>query len=265
VPTLSGGILTLPPHGYVRSQVTFTHGVIDVTAQLSNGANEHIGFGSLDFSSNRYMLFSTYIGDGELYVRVNNNGSEQRSNLGAIPSGYHRYRIEWVAVDTTTDRALFYINGVLKAQYDFANTDASGFYVYLSNDSDTNMFVDYAQAIPPYQPSGTYTSCVLDAGVGNVWLTAEWEAVATASVFTLQTNTSLDNVTWSGWTSVGTSGGNIANPSRYAQYRLLLSTTDVNTSPVVNSVTLLYGKASADLSLAKTVNKTTPYAGETVV
>ena len=264
-PVLSSGVLTLPPHGWARSQATFTRGVLDVTAQFGNGSYQNIGFGSPDFINNRYLVFSTYQGNGDLYVRVNNNGTEQRSNLGPLPGGMNRYRVEWIALDGATDRALFYLNGVIKAQYDFPSAGASNFLLYLSNDSDANLLVDYAQAVPPYKPSGSYTSCVLDAGVGNVWLTASWDVLATGSDFTLRTNTSLDNVIWSGWTTVGTNGGNIANPYRYAQYQLQLATADVNASPVVNSVTLLYGKAAANLSLTKSVNFATPYTGDSVV
>lgn len=264
-PVIGGSVLTLPPHGWVRSITTFTHGAMEVTAQFGVGSYQNIGFGSIDFVSNRYLLFSTYQGTGDLYVRANNNGSEQRINLGPLPAGMNRYRIEWVAVDATTDRALYYLNGTLAGQFDFDNTGGSGFLLYLSNDSDVNLLVDYAQAVPPYQPSGSYTSCVLDAGVGNVWLTAAWDAVATGSEFTLQTRTSLDNSSWTNWTTVGTNGGNIADPYRFAQYHLLLTTADVTVSPVVNSVTLLYGQASADLSLTKTVNFANPYDGDSVV
>ena len=91
-PTVSGGVLTVQNSAgaWVRSNPVYTHGVIEAVAQFGNAAFQHIGFGSDQFSGNRYFLFSTYTGDGNLYARVNNNTSEQQANLGPVPVGMHR-------------------------------------------------------------------------------------------------------------------------------------------------------------------------------
>ncbi len=228
----------MPGGGYVRSQATYTHGVIEAVAQFGAGAWQHIGFGSDGFESNRYFLFSTYTGDGNLYARVNNNGSEQRVNLGPIPSGMHRYRIEWVVVNTTTDGVNFYVDGVLGAQMTVSNVAASNFYLYLSNAGTANLLVDQAQVTPPYVSSGTYTSCALDAGVGASWQTVAWNAtVAAGTGLTVQTRTSSDGVTWGAWTAAATSGSALGTPARFVQFQLSMTTTSSQSSPVLTSMT----------------------------
>ena len=203
----------MPWSGYLRSQSTYTHGVIEMVAQFGAGAWEHIGFGSDGFKATGYFLFSTYTGDGNLYARVNNNTSEQRVNLGPIPSGMHRYRIEWVVVNATTDGVNFYVDGVLVAQMTVSNTGASNFYLYLSNAGTANLLVDQAQVTPPYVASGTYTSCALDAGVGSTWQTVAWNAtVGTGTGLTVQTRKSSDGVNWGVWTAA-VSGGALGTPA----------------------------------------------------
>jgi hypothetical protein len=236
-PTLASSVLTMPGSGYVRSQATYTHGAIETVAQFGAGAWQHIGFGSDGFTANRYFLFSTITGDGNLYARVNNNTSEQRVNLGPIPSGVHRYRIEWVVVNASTDGVNFYVDGVLVAQMTVSNVGASSFYAYLSNAGAANLLVDQAQVTPPYVASGTYTSCALDAGVGSSWQTVAWNAtVGTGTGLTVQTRTSSDGVTWGTWTAV-VSGSALGTPARFAQFQLSLTSTSNQSSPALNSIT----------------------------
>ncbi|MEK7326910.1 MAG: hypothetical protein AAB217_16830, partial [Chloroflexota bacterium] len=108
VPAISGGVLTVQnatddgnDGAWVRSKspYLFTHGVVEFTAEFGLGADQNIGFGSTGFAGNRLFLFSTRNAagayDGNLYARANNSGSEDNWSLGAIPTGVHRYRIEW--------------------------------------------------------------------------------------------------------------------------------------------------------------------------
>ncbi len=134
-PVINNGILQVnaPGGGWVRSVSTYTHGVIEATAEFGNGAFQHIGFGSDGFGSSQYFLFSTFTGDGHLHARVNNNVSEQNIDLGPLPVGLHRYRIDWTAFDATTDQVTFYLDGVLQTSLLVTNSGASNFYAYLSN------------------------------------------------------------------------------------------------------------------------------------
>jgi hypothetical protein len=238
-PSLSAGLLTLPGGGWVRSQTAYTRAVIEATAAFGAGAWQHIGFASDGFVGNRYFIFSTNTGDGNLYARVNNNGSEQLVNLGAIPTGSHRYRIEWQALDASNDRIKFYIDGNFMTQLDTPNSGAVNLYYYLSNSGTVDLKVDSAQVTPPYLPYGTYTSCALDAGIGNTWDSALWDAtIDAATTLVVEVRTSLDSSIWSSWSPVVSSGSAIPNPARYAQYNLTLGATNASLSPIFNAITL---------------------------
>jgi hypothetical protein len=260
-PAVSSSVLTLPGGGWAHSNTTYTHGVVEAVAQFGTGAWQHVGFASDGFVGNRYFIFSTISGDGNLYARVNNNASEQNANLGPLPSGLHRYRIEWTGLDASTDRVLFYLDGVFQAQFDVTNTGAAGLLVYLSNNGTTDMRVDAAQVSPPYVVSGTYTSCVLDAGVGNVWQDISWDAsVPGTASLAIQVRTSPDDSIWSEWQGVPASGGPVSPSGRYAQYKLLLTTGDNQTAPAVNSMTLTMGASSSPTNTPTAIpaNTSTP-------
>ena len=254
-PTLANGALSVhaPGGGWVRSIATYTHGTMEAVAEFGNGAYQHIGFGSDGFSGNRYLIFSTAGGDGHLHARVNNNVSEQNIDLGVLPVGAHRYRIEWTALNSTTDQVIFTLDGVQQASLSLTNAGASGYYLYLTNALDLPALnVDAAQVVPAYLSSGTYTSCPLDAGTGNTWNQVAWDAITplnTAALF--ETHLSADGLTWGAWTTAGVNTGTpLTAPQQFIQYRLTLNTTDNTISPLVNAVTVSY--------VASTVPTNTP-------
>mgnify|MGYP000897045375 CR=1 FL=1 len=248
-PTLAGGLMTVQTSGgaWGRSLPTFTRGVLEASVEFGNGVYQHVGFASENFDGNRYFIFSTYQGDGNLWARANNNTSEQNLNLGPLPAGQHRYRLEWTALDAATDRVLFFVDGVFQAQFDLPSAGAANFHAYFSNAAlSAPLNVDWAQVTPAYQTTGTYTSCPLDAGLGRSWETLSWSAAVPANAaLTVETRTSPDSVNWSGWSSAPVSGGLIPAPARYAQYRLTLATTDPLVSPRVDAVSLTWTTAAA--------------------
>jgi hypothetical protein len=241
-PIVGGGILTLPGGGYVRSNATFTHGVIEAVAEFGAGNTQHIGFAPLDFAPWNFILFSTHIGDGNLYTRIANGfGTDQVVSLGPIPTGYHRYTIEWTSFDASTDQIRFFVDGVLTSGSPFymSNTGASNYYLYQSNNGSANLSVEYVQAAPTYAAAGTYTSCTLDAGVGNAWQSISWNAsVPVGAGLIVETRTSDDGLIWNGWNVASTSSGSSISPARYVEYKLSLS-GDTQVTPQVNSLTLL--------------------------
>jgi hypothetical protein len=151
------------------------------------------------FIGDRYLIFSTNTGDGNLYARVNNTGSEQSVNLGAIPNGSHRYRIEWQALDANNDRVNFYIDGSFKTQLTVSSSGLSNLYNYFSNNGTSDLNVDFAQVTPPYQIAGTYTSCALDGGLGNTWDSILWDATLDAATSLVVESPSSNGSTWSSW------------------------------------------------------------------
>jgi hypothetical protein len=242
-PTASGGILTdlATGGGWVRSLPSYTHGVIEAVAEFGSAPYQHIGFGSDGFSGNRYFLFSTYNGDGRLHARVNNNVSEQSVDLGPLPTGMHRYRIEWTALDASNDQLAFYLDGVQQTVLSVTNLDASNFYLYLSNASaSVPLLVDSVQVAPVYQTAGTYSSCVYDAGAGFAWQSAAWDQSLPAGTgVTTQVQTSADGTTWSGWSSLAAAAGSpLPFPGRFIQFQLGLNSTSGAQTPLVNAVSL---------------------------
>ncbi len=251
-PNISASVINVHAAGgaWVRSVPAFTHGSLEALAQFGSGPYEHIGFGSDGFSGNRYLIFSTLSGDGNLYARVNNNGSEQNVKIGAIPGGFHRYHIDWTALNSSTDQVVFYLDGAQVASFSLSSSGATGYYVYLSNTQDApSLDVDAVQAAPNYLTPGQYTSCALDAGSGNAWNQVAWNAVLPAGTAAqVETQLSDDNLTWSAWSTAASSAGTALSPARYARYRLSLSTSDLTVTPLIHAVTLSYTQASGATS-----------------
>ncbi len=235
-PSLTNGVLSMPGGGYVRSQSTTTRGSIEAVATFGTGAWQHLGYGSLNFGGDIYLIFSTSIGDGNLYARANTGTGEQNLNLGTIPAGMHIYRIDWIA-GVTTDQATFLIDGVVRATFTLPSNPVN-LYLYQSNNGSTTLTVDTIRRAAPYSVSGSYTSCVVDAQAGNQWSTVSWNSLTPIGTsITLETRTSGDGLTWSAWSST-TNGGILPIAGRYAQYRLTLNTSAVNMTPQIDSVTL---------------------------
>ena len=240
---LTGSLLTPPDNGYIRSRDTFTHGAMETIAQFGQGAWQHIGFGSDSFSGNRYFLLSTYNGDGNLYARVNNNGSEQKVSLGAVPTGLHRFRIEWNAVDSGSDSVAFFMDGMQKAQMTVSSAGASGWYMYISNSGTGQLRVDQIQVAPVFVNNGTYTTCALDAGTGAAWDSAVWtSSILAGTTLSVQSRTSANGTAWGTWNLLAASGSSVASPARYVQFQVALATTNTQNSPAL--ISLVVNKTS---------------------
>lgn len=258
-PTVSGGKLNLPAAstngqgGWVRSQTAFTRGVLEGVAEFGAGEFQHIGFGSDGFEGNRYFLFSTYNDATKLFVRVNNDATEQRTEVEPLPVGLHRYRIEWAAhlTEPLSDTIAFYLDDQLIDSFIIANASAQNFFVYISNDGTAPLAVDNIQVMPSYATSGTYESCVLDAGDMHSWSSVNWSAqIPLSTTLAVETRSSFDLNTWSNWTSVLTDTGSpISLQQRYAQYRLSFATTNPITSAVVDAMTMNYSSATLGLAM----------------
>ena len=96
----------------------------------------------------------------------------------------------------------------------------------LASANSTALKADWVR-LASYPSSGTFTSSVLDAVRAATWGNATWTAVLPAgTALLIETSSSTDGSTWSGWSAVG-SGGAILSPSgRYLKYRVTFTTTD---------------------------------------
>ena len=75
----------------------------------------------------------------------------------------------------------------------------------------------------PYAATGTFTSRVLDAGATVSWNQANWTSTvpsgASLAVSARFGNTPVPDGTWTSFVSLASSGGTLAQSSRYVQYQ----------------------------------------------
>jgi hypothetical protein len=164
---------------------------------------------------------------------------------------YHTYRIEW---DQTQSR--FYVDDEYQAAIS-GTTDLNTYVFLYHQDPITTgtgrglLRVDWVRA-GQYPASGSYTSCVQDAGgMVNFSTMNVTSTIPSGSSLVVETRTQADTAgaQWSDWTALN--GNQVISPSgRYFQYRLMYTSNQV-TSPEVQSVTVnYYGPVSLALSPA---------------
>ncbi|WP_026369853.1 hypothetical protein [Kallotenue papyrolyticum] len=243
-PSLTNGILSLSgaSGAYVRSSAPQAVTTLEARVQFGAAPWQHVGWGSLDFAGDQYLLFSTFNGSTNLYARSNLGSGEQRTDLGPLPTGFHSYRIERVGTEVR-----YRIDGTLVATHTLASLPAMHVYQSHNGGAGAQLDIDRLWVYPPYVANGAYESCTIDGGSGVVWSSLSWNAnVAAATSLRARTRTSADGTTWSAWSApIATSGGAITSPDqRYLQYRLELATSDAALSPVVDSVTISYSPAT---------------------
>ncbi len=111
------------------------------------------------------------------------------------------------------------------------------------NSGGPELSVDWLR-MSPYPASGTFDSRVFDAGSGQSvnWGALTWNSATpsgTGIAMSVRTgNTPTPDGTWSAFTPIATSGGDIPGNTRYVQYRAVLSTTDPNLTPTLSEVTV---------------------------
>lgn len=125
-------------------------------------------------------------------------------------------------------------------------------FVWVSNTGSTT--VQKLGSGITYNPSGTFTSGVIDTGSIASFTTVNYNATVTAgqtvSIDVRSGNTATPDGTWSGWVTGLSSGGNISSLlGRYVQYRLNLTTNSSLVSPSVSSVTINYNAYSTSGTL----------------
>ncbi|MBK8986876.1 MAG: DUF4082 domain-containing protein [Chloroflexi bacterium] len=207
---------------------------------------QHIGFGGGDDTYNTYPMtaFSTAGSDpvSQLYARTWPEGG---GSFIDVPLGSqwlnspHTYHMNWY-----DDRIEFYIDGSLVHTQNTAISVPLRFAASDYRQPATALTVDRVRLGPPYLSPCVFESRVFDAQVVVDWLSAEWLGTMPAgTAVTVETRTGSSATLeseWSEWLEVDALG-NMDNPDgRYAQYRLTLSTTDVNATPIIEEVTLRY-------------------------
>jgi hypothetical protein len=226
----------------VDSVQTFT--VAPVEASLNFAASQYQDFGmatSLAATAGNYWaLFDTGNTSNTLFADVNVNGATQTINLGALPVGFHTYRIQ-----PSAGAFQFLVDGVLKATSNPATfPGGTNLKMVLFAYSGSSAFQADWVRVNSYPSTGTFTSSVFNALSAVTWNTASWTAtLPSGTTITVQTrtgNTATPDNSWSAWTSVA-NGGAISSPAgQYVQYRVILSTADPTVTPTLTDITLTW-------------------------
>jgi hypothetical protein len=231
--TVSGSILSVAG-SEVRSKALPLGTGIEGCVNFAAAPYQHFGLAT-DFGAvngNYWAVFSTSNTNNTLFARVNASGATTDVNLGALPVGFHTYRVQPVAGGFQ-----FSVDGVLKTTIAaaFGNTTALNIALSSFNGSNPALQADWVRE-DLYPLSGTFTSAVFDAMKTATWGTVNWtSSLPTGTTIIVQTrsgNTATPDGTWSAWTTVS-KGGAVSSPSgRYLQYQVLLTTTDPTQTPV---------------------------------
>jgi hypothetical protein len=152
----------------------------------------------------------------------------------------HRFRIDW-----NVGSVDYWIDGTQVARHliSFSKSTTLRPAMTDQNLGDGVLKVDWMR-LTPYSTSGSYTSPIYDAGMDVAWQTLSYLAdLPTGASVTVQVRTGAtpDGTNWGPWTTLS-SGGSIGTFTRYAQYRVTLSTTATGTTPTVKEVALAFVK-----------------------
>jgi methionine-rich copper-binding protein CopC len=235
---VSGGVLSVAG-AYVVSNQTFVNAPVEGRVQFGAAANQ--SFGATNDAGTSFAVFTTKNTTNSLYAQVNANGLIKELRIGALPSGFHVYRVTPVATGFQ-----FYVDGSLKAtvaQTLPAGTPLKASVSAFYGSPRPAILADWVHVLS-YASGGVFTSSVFDATRTATWgtfsFTGTVPAGTTMIVEVSSGNTATRDGTWSSWTRA-TSGGAISAPSgRYLQYRVTFTTTNSTVTAVLNDVTVTW-------------------------
>jgi hypothetical protein len=237
--TVSSGILSVQGT-QLLSVRTFVGNPVQGLINFGATPYQHFGLatGLTTVGGNSWAIFSTGGTTDTLFARVNANGATQDVNLGALPTGFHTYRIE-PTVSPTLPGFKFYVDGSLKTTVTATLPAGTLLRVALSSYNSTSSPALQADSVQVdgYAASGTYVSASVDAGKSVTWDSASWVASLPAGTgIKVETMTSVDGTTFTNWAQVG-SDGTIASPAgRYLRFRITFTTTDPAQTAVLSSI-----------------------------
>jgi hypothetical protein len=214
---------------------------LEMSAVFAARPGQHAGFGT-DFVDVPWVMFSTKWGR-RLYGRTHLLNIEDKRLPGHWFDAPHRFRIDWNVLDI-----VFSIDGERLAQ---VLVPVPGYMRALAGNERLGtepLRVEWMR-LSPYEPAGSFTSRVLDAGVVAAWREMTWDADVPAGT-TLGLHARTGDVpdpdrTWSEWRTVACPGDTLGVTSRYLQYRADLATSDQSSTPVLRAVRVAYSPAGA--------------------
>jgi hypothetical protein len=258
---------------YARTIASYGAGrSLEFVASFGGQSFEHAGFGVDLNNSPNWAIFSVN-SSGGFNARTNNNGSSTETQLSsALLGSPHLYRIEWGATEVR-----YYVDGSLVATHaaSFGATQmrpiASDF-----NAALPELSIDWLR-MGAYAGSASFDSRVFDAGAGQSadWGALGWTASAPAGTgvaLSVRTGeTAVPDASWTAFSPIAASGGDIPGSSRYLQYRAQLTTTDPAVTPALSDVSISYStgpggtapepETTIDSGPTGTTNDSTPTFG----
>jgi methionine-rich copper-binding protein CopC len=229
---VSGSVVSISG-AEVLSSASSAGAPIEASVNFAAAPFQHFGLAT-DFgtvSGNYWAMFSTGGTSDTLFARVNSNGTTQDVSLGALPTGFHTYRVQPVAGGFS-----FYIDGVFETTINIAFPVNTAVRAAFSSFGSGPLQVDLVR-YGAYLSSGTFTSSTFDAGKTVSWGSVNWTATVPAGT-TIQvlTSSSTDGVHWSTWSALS-NGGAIASPAgRYLRYEVIFTTTNPSLTPILSDV-----------------------------
>jgi VCBS repeat-containing protein len=213
-----------------------TTAVMEFVATFGAAPFQHVALGQdLSAANEPWIMFSTLNTSTSLYARTN---SGTAATDVAIPGNWlgtpHLFRIE-----RTPTSAIFSIDGTV-VQTITTNVPTATLRPLISdfNLGGPAVNVDWLR-VSPYSSLGTFLSRVFDAGSAANWGGLSWtstEPAGTSLALRVRTgNSPIPDGTWSSFASIA-NGGAIGASTRYLQYEAQLSTTNANTTPVLQRV-----------------------------
>jgi hypothetical protein len=236
--TVSGGILSIRGT-QLLSVPTFSNAALEARLNFPAVSYQHFGMATNlgAFGGNYWAIFSTAGTTNTLFVRVNASGVAMDVSLGALPTGFHVYRVQPIATGFE-----FYIDDVLRSRVSASFPVGTALRAVLSTFSGAPspaLQADWVRVLN-YPASGTFTSAVFDATRQATWGTVSWAAQlppgTTIIVETRSGNTATPDASWSAW-AAATNGSTVASPSaRFLQYRVRLETTSPLVTPLFEDI-----------------------------
>jgi PKD repeat protein len=263
---VSGGLLIVDG-ARAGPNATFAPGhSLEAVATFGGAEFQHLGFG-VNYTAaagDAWAIISTgQSGTGLLARSWNGTGPWSTETSTPIPGSFfgspHRYRIDW-----GPDTIEYYVDGVKVATHNIAITLQMRPMPADSVVGGATVSVDWMR-MSPYASSGSFTSRVFDSqGVvtsGNI----SWDAdtpVGTTLALSFRTgNTAIPDVSWSDFNTAA-NGEEIGSGFRYIQYKADLSTTDLNHTPTLQAVSILYNKEDDTIPPTVTGRSPTPDASD---
>ena len=234
--TLTGG-------GFVRSVSAQRYGAVEGVVTFGAGSDQHFGWATPGFSSERYAIFSTSNSEDTLFVYTNNAGSEQTAAVGRLGAA-QRLRIEWIDAGNEQDVIRYYVNGTLVATHTLPQLPP--LYIHLWNNTlgGRSMSVNWLRSTPYAASTGAYLSSPIfvHPGKKQIWGPVGIDATTPpGTTLTVEIRTSNDRTCWSSFTPVAHGGIPNVPEGVYLQYCATLTTTaDRMITPKLNAIGIGY-------------------------